>query len=125
MINEISVFFTTDEKIQELNSEYRKKDKPTDVLSFSQIEGEGPPQSSFLGDIVISLDTTIQQAEAMEVSPEEELLRLLLHGTLHLFGYEHEGVPEKTAEEMFSLQERLLHTYEKELSRAKLFATPC
>jgi len=96
---ELSLLITDDAEIAELNSTYRNKQKPTDVLSFSQQEGEGAAEG-ILGDVVISLDTAERQAVEYEVSVAEELQRLLIHGVLHLCGYDHENVPEAVAEEM-------------------------
>ncbi|MCB0330368.1 MAG: rRNA maturation RNase YbeY [Bdellovibrionales bacterium] len=115
-ICQVSVVLTDDNEIQNLNREYRNKDKPTDVLSFSQLditlEEEGPLLGESLGDIVISVETAERQAKEQGVSLQEELSRLLVHGLLHLFGYDHEGVPDDHAEEMFSLQEKLLGQFQ-------------
>ena len=72
-----------DASIQELNQKWRGKDQPTDVLSFPQ----GTP--THLGDIVISLPTARRQAERFQHSLQTELQRLLIHGILHLLGYDH------------------------------------
>ena len=105
---ELSLLFTTDSEIQELNRTYRKKNKPTDVLSFppdvTRIMGE---ERELLGDIVISLDTTQRQARILEAGFYEELVRLLIHGVLHLAGYDHEGVPEREANKMRVLEYKL------------------
>ncbi len=71
-------------------------------------------ESPILGEIVISLDTTIRQAKEYDVNPYQELLRLLIHGLLHLAGYDHEGVSKKAATEMKSLEERIYRRYLKE-----------
>ena len=89
---ELSILFVDDEEIKRLNREYRKKDKPTDVLSFPMREGEyGGINPDLLGDVVISLDTASMQAEERGETLEEELNFLLIHGILHLFGFDHEG----------------------------------
>lgn len=80
---EVSVLITDDDRIQELNKTYRNKNKPTDVLSFPMDDEQ------LLGDIVISMDTAKAQAESFKVSLDEELSRLLVHGLLHLLGYDH------------------------------------
>ena len=99
--NQLSIVICSDDEIQELNSRYRGKDSPTDVLSFSQLEGrEHAPIISSLGDVIISVDTAQKQANNLGVSLEDEILRLLIHGTLHLFGYDHENVPDSEAERM-------------------------
>ncbi len=115
---ELSLLITSDSHIRELNRDFRGKDKATDVLSFSQIEGDelGPGPFS-LGDIVISLDTTVRQAAELKHSLGEELLRLLIHGILHLLGYDHENVPEDEVKRMQDLEDRLFQTF---LDRARL-----
>lgn len=88
---ELSILITGDEEIRSLNSAYRGLDRSTDVLSFSQLEGEEiPGEGDLLGDIVISLDTAVRQADEYGHSVEEEMNRLLVHGVLHLLGYDHE-----------------------------------
>ena len=86
---EISLLITDDRSIRDLNKTWRNKDKPTDVLSFSQLEGESLPGFSSLGDLVISSDTAARQAAALGHSLELEMARLLVHGVLHLLGYDH------------------------------------
>lgn len=98
---EVSVVFADDEYIRELNHQYRGIDKATDVLSFALDEGEEPdvvdgPEETLLGDIVISLETAIHQAEEFGHSMERELAYLTIHGMLHLSGYDHETEEEKT-----------------------------
>ena len=91
---ELSILFVDDKGIHTLNREYRKKDKPTDVLSFPMREGEfGDLNPDLLGDVVISLDTAKRQAEERGEALEEELNFLLTHGILHLLGFDHEGTP--------------------------------
>jgi probable rRNA maturation factor len=98
---ELSVLLTGDREIRRLNAEYRGKDKATDVLSFALQEGSAPELSGkALGDLVISLQTTLAQAAEFQVSPAEEFLRLLIHGLLHLLGYDHENVPSAEASRM-------------------------
>jgi probable rRNA maturation factor len=82
--HEISILLTTDEEIGELNSRYRDIDKPTDVLSFPMEDPE------LLGDVVISYERVLEQADRFGVTDDEELSRLLIHGTLHLLGFIHE-----------------------------------
>ena len=77
----------TDPEIHDLNRQYRKKDKPTDVLSFPLADKLYP---TLLGDVVISLDTATRQAQRRGHSLREELQTLLIHGILHLLGYDHE-----------------------------------
>jgi rRNA maturation RNase YbeY len=107
-VRELSVVFVNDAKMRDINFEFRKKDKPTDVLSFPQyspreISGKARPKDvggTYLGDLVISAETTIRQAKEFEVSVKDELLRLIVHGVLHLCGYDHEKVPAKEAQRM-------------------------
>ena len=86
--SELSVLITGDEEIRELNRTYRGKDRPTDVLSFPM--GDRIDGKFILGDVVISLDTAQRQAKELGHSLEEEVERLLVHGILHLLGYDHE-----------------------------------
>ncbi len=110
-VSHVSILITNDAVVQELNATYRGKDRPTDVLSFSQLEGEEIGSES-LGDIVISLDTAVRQAKEFQVTLSQELSRLLVHGLLHLFLYDHENVPEAEAERMFEKQEEILVRHE-------------
>ena len=91
---EISVLFTDDKFIRTLNNKYRGIDKPTDVLSFSLQEGavKSPEIESdkLLGDIIISVETAQRQADTLNHNIEKELTVLLIHGLLHLTGYNHE-----------------------------------
>ncbi len=99
--SELSIVLTDDREIQKLNADYRGKDKPTDVLSFPLLEGAGEKHTQgLLGDIVISIPTAKRQAKEFGVSEKEELLRLLIHGCLHLLGYDHEGVTPAEASRM-------------------------
>lgn len=111
-IRELSVVFTTDPKIRIINKEFRRKDKATDVLSFPQFEKEElranePTIGDSLGDLVISEDTTVAQARKFGVTVHEELVRLMVHGVLHLLGYDHEKVSAKEAQRM-RRRERIL-----------------
>jgi len=92
---ELSVLLIDDAGMQELNRQYRGQDRPTDVLSFSQLEGEGGGEGQLLGDVVISVETARRQAVRHRLSLEEEMALLLIHGTLHLAGYDHERSPEE------------------------------
>ena len=85
---ELSIVLVSDAQIRRLNKLYRNKDKPTDVLSFPI--GEKVKGWLILGDIVISVDTAKRQAQELGYSLEEELKRLLVHGLVHLLGYDHE-----------------------------------
>ena len=121
---EISLTFVDDKRIHELNKEYRGYDKPTDVLSFAiQEMGEDELEIVYeideesdgdefnnevepLGDIIISVETAIAQAEEYGHSIERELGFLFVHGFLHLIGYDHQD--EAAEQEMFAKQEQIL-----------------
>ena len=88
---ELSILLTGDNQIQKLNRIYRKKNRPTDVLAFSQHEGElGDQADRLLGDVVVSIPTARRQAEARKRDLISELTMLLAHGLLHLLGWDHE-----------------------------------
>lgn len=88
---ELTVVLTDDAAIHKLNRSYRAKDKPTDVLSFSQLEGETMPSPGpvALGDIVISVETAVRQAHSAGHPLDTELRRLFVHGLMHLLGHDH------------------------------------
>ncbi len=86
--SELSILLTDDEEIKSLNSAFRKKDRATDVLSFPIDEIVGGRK--ILGDVVISVDTAKKQARERGITLREEVTRLLVHGILHLLGYDHE-----------------------------------
>ena len=86
----VSIFLCDDTLIRELNRTYRNKNKPTDVLSFSMNEGERMVgDSSLLGDIIVSVDTAARQAPVLGHTLIEETTSLVIHGLLHLLGYDH------------------------------------
>ncbi len=105
----VSVTVTDDATIQALNREYLGIDAPTDVLSFSQLDGadipttEGPPH---LGDVVVSYQRATAQAEEYGERVERELERLVVHGVLHLLGYEDRT--ERERQRMWKVQEEIL-----------------
>ena len=87
---ELSLVLVSDRVMHELNRRWRGKNRPTDVLAFSQREGAGAAPVGLLGDVVISVDTARRQAAALGHSVAVEAERLLVHGLLHLLGYDHE-----------------------------------
>ena len=102
---EVSVTFTDDEGIRELNNKFRKMDKPTDVLSFPLFDYEGEKEEPLfdelannLGDIVISLERAMAQANEFGHSLEREVAFLTAHSMLHLLGYDHETSEEDEAD---------------------------
>ncbi len=83
---EVSVLFCADGRMRSLNRRYRRKDRSTDVLAFPA----GPGAEGLLGDIVVSVPYATRQARRRRDRPEREIDRLLLHGLLHLMGFDHE-----------------------------------
>jgi len=98
---ELSILLADDPTVHELNRTYRDTDAPTDVLSFAQREGgdfaqpEGTP--AHLGDVVISIDTAKRQAVEYKLELQDEVSHLLVHGILHLLGYDHEQPEDEAA----------------------------
>ena len=89
---ELSISLVGDVAISELNAAYRDKQGATDVLSFSLLEGaHSERRGELLGDVVISLETAARQARRGARGLDEEVLRLLIHGALHLLGHDHEA----------------------------------
>jgi probable rRNA maturation factor len=114
--SEVSVTFVSNERIQEINLEYRDKDTPTDVISFAMEElgegevelvGEGIPR--VLGDIIISVPKAKEQAVEYGHSFTRELGFLAVHGFLHLLGYDH--MTETDEKKMFARQKEILDDY--------------
>ena len=87
---ELSILLVSDREMRTLNHRYRGKDRPTDVLAFAQREGVGGAPAGVLGDVVISVDTARRQAADDGVALAHAGERLLVHGLLHLLGYDHE-----------------------------------
>lgn len=102
-LGELSVLLSTDLKVQILNRKYRNKNKPTNVLSFPIA-----PPAPMLGDIVLAYETVEKEAEDKGVSLEAHMMHLLIHGFLHLQGYDHEN--ESDAEVMEALEIKALKT---------------
>lgn len=104
---EVSLVFTDDAAIREINREWRDQDKPTNVLSFPAfpLEPGGKP-GPMLGDIVMARETIDREAADLGKSADEHLTHLMVHGFLHLFGYDHMDAEE--AEEMEGLETRIL-----------------
>ncbi|MBM4762332.1 rRNA maturation RNase YbeY [Bacillus sp. B15-48] len=114
--SELSVTFVSNERIREINREYRQKDLPTDVISFAlEEEGEGELKvvggdlPRILGDIIISTAKAREQAGEYNHSFMRELGFLTVHGFLHLLGYDHET--EEDEKEMFTRQREILDEY--------------
>lgn len=114
--SEVSVTFVTNDRIQEINREYRDKDRPTDVISFAmeelgegEVELVGAEMPRVLGDIIISVAKAQEQAEEYGHSFMRELGFLAVHGFLHLLGYDHENAEDE--ERMFSRQKDILDEF--------------
>jgi probable rRNA maturation factor len=118
---ELGLLITDDETVRKLNQEYRGVDEPTDVLSFALVERK-PGSSPFitppddllhLGEVVISYPQAVRQAAENNHSVEEEVALLVVHGVLHLLGYEHDEPARE--QEMRALEKRVLSKVEKRL----------
>jgi rRNA maturation RNase YbeY len=104
--SELSVALVDDEQIARLNAQWRDKPTPTDVLSFSMVEGDfADHRAGMLGDVVISVETAAAQAAALHRGLDDRVARLLIHGVLHLIGYDHED--DEEAREMAREERRL------------------
>ncbi len=105
---ELSILIVDDREITELNKQYFNKEKPTNVISFAMNEGDFSDLTPYLlGDVVISADTAQKEGDVAGISMEERFLELLVHGILHIFGYNHEH-SEHEAELMESKSKELL-----------------
>jgi len=87
---ELSLLLSDDAAVQELNRAWRGKDKPTNVLSFPAPEQPGLPGPRHLGDIVLAYETVVREAAEEGKSLHDHATHLIVHGTLHLLGYDHE-----------------------------------
>lgn len=105
-----SIIIVDNNKIHEINKEYRGIDRPTDVISFALEEDEDyEVKERLLGDIFISIDKVYEQAKEYNHSVKRELFFLVTHGFLHLLGYDH--MKKEDEEIMFPLQEKILNEY--------------
>lgn len=111
----LSVVLVDDIQIREMNHHYLGRDRATNVLSFPMQEGEWKGLNPFLlGDVVISVDTAFRDAAEGGISPESELYFLLIHGILHLTGYNHENVGEAETRRMEAKEDELFALVQKE-----------
>lgn len=101
---EVSLTCVDDDSIRALNRTYLDRDRPTDVIAFSLGEADGP----VLGDVYLGVEQARRQSEELAVPLSEEVVRLAIHGALHLLGHDHPSGPERLESPMFALQERLL-----------------
>jgi probable rRNA maturation factor len=105
---ELTVSLVDDAEMQQLNRNFRGKDRPTDVLAFAMREGaRAPGDDAMLGDVVISVDTAARQARRRRVPIADEVRALLIHGVLHLLGYDHQRPAEAR---VMRARERALRT---------------
>lgn len=100
---EVSLTLLDDEAITAMNRNYLGRDRPTDVLAFSLGDEERP-----LGDVYVGVDQARRQSAEYAVSLEEELVRLAVHGTLHVLGYDHPDGRDRTESGMYVRQEELV-----------------
>ncbi len=108
---ELSVVLADDSLVQTLNRDYRGKDKPTNVLSFALTEADSPEAEdapTLLGDVVLAWETLVRESEEQGKTLSNHLCHLVVHGVLHLLGYDHEVDAE--AEEMERLEVEVLGT---------------
>ena len=104
---DLSVVLVDDARIRDLNRQYLNRDKPTNILAFPMREGEfSTLHPNLLGDLVISVETARRQSDRFGLDDMEMVILLMVHGVLHLIGYEHEGT-KKGAREMSLKQKEL------------------
>lgn len=109
---ELSILIVDDSQIASLNKKYLNREGPTNVIAFPMQEGQfSDVNPQLLGDIVISVETACKEGELSGISTEERLTQLLVHGILHLFGYDHEKI-EREAPRMEAKSEELLKLIE-------------
>lgn len=113
---ELSILLTDDAGIETINRAYFNRPRPTNVISFSMMEGEFSdvnPESSMLGDIVISVETAMREAKDAGVPEWERIAELLVHGLLHIVGYDHES-PDADSAAMEARSARLMEILDSE-----------
>jgi len=109
---DITIQLTDDNEIASLNQAYRGESKATDVLAFNQDFIDPDTSRFYLGDIIVSIETAAEQAPDYDLSLDEEVAFLAIHGALHLMGYDHYELGEK--EEMWKIQDKIfLNTIEE------------
>jgi len=104
--SEVSVVLADNKFIQKLNKQYRYKDQPTNVLSFPAMDEYNMEDIEQLGDIIIAFETTIKEAKAQNKEFINHFTHLIVHGLLHLLGYDH--IKKEQAEEMEELEKKIL-----------------
>jgi probable rRNA maturation factor len=106
--SELSILVTGDDQIHALNRQYLNRDNPTNVLAFPMTDDPDGIETGMLGDIVISVDTAKREATEMGIKFHERIYELLIHGLLHLMGYDHE---------ISETEEKIMQKEEKRLLR--------
>jgi probable rRNA maturation factor len=107
---EINIIFANSEKITLLNKEYRHKNKDTNVLAFQYVDWTKKlNKHEFLGDIVFSFDKVVEEAEKQKITFSDHLTHLLVHGILHLLGYDHHLLSEARIMQKFEIE--VLHSF--------------
>ena len=113
--SELSISIVGDRSIRIINREYLAKDRPTNVISFSLREGDhGNISPHILGDVIISAETSAREAEQGGMQPFDRLCFLLMHGILHLCGYDHERSGADEADRMEKKEKELFRILKKE-----------
>ncbi|MCX5834385.1 MAG: rRNA maturation RNase YbeY [Deltaproteobacteria bacterium] len=113
--DELSILLVEDREIRDINRTYLKRDRPTNVIAFPMLEGSFRHlHPEVLGDVVLSVETAGRDAEKEGLALENEILFLLIHGILHLVGYDHEGSAVR-ARRMRQKQRELFYALKNEL----------
>ena len=106
--SEVSLLLVDDDQIREINKNYLQRDRPTNVISFAMTEGAfGDVHPEILGDIILSVETAARDALACDIDFMDEVEFLLIHGLLHLLGYNHENVESRESKKMKKLEREL------------------
>jgi len=106
--SEVSLLLVDDDQIREINKSYLQRDRPTNVISFAMTEGAfGDVHPEILGDIILSVETAARDAVAYDIDFMDEVEFLLIHGLLHLVGYNHENVESREVEKMKKMEREL------------------
>ena len=103
---QVCIRFASDAVVQELNAQWRNKDKVTDVLSFPMQEGEAYSAEEPLGDIILAIPFVLQEAQRLQREPQAHILHLIIHAMLHLLGHDH--IHDDEARIMQSLESQIM-----------------
>ena len=107
-VGDLTIVLTDDAQLQKLNHEYLGIDAPTDVLSFPATEMDPETRTTYLGDVLVSIPRAVEQAQTAGQPLESELQLLVVHGVLHLLGYDHAEPRDKT--KMWAVQAQVLES---------------